>query len=108
MKYIITLLILMMGVSLVAQENAIKNCSKTSEEKAFNKEHKILIKEYISENKSIKKYYKCNKIKNSKKQLQCYSNQEKEIIKNLKWFDKKEKKLIKKYGDGVSVFIYKY
>ena len=96
----------MLGVTFMANGQTNRKLSKN--EKAFNKSHRILIKAYIEENKSIKAYYRCDKIKDSKKQLQCYSHYEKEVIRNLKWFDKTEAKLIKKFGDGVSVFAYKY
>ena len=95
----------MMGVSLMAQTKKEK---LSPEEVQFNKAHKALLKEYQKEDKSIKSYYRCNKIKNKDHRDACYISQEEEIRKNLKWFDKKEDKLIKKYGDGVSVFAYKY
>ena len=101
MNKFIILLMLMIGVSFTLQ-------AQTKKEKAFNKAHKVLLKEYTTENKSIKRYYRCDKITNGEKKTACYLKQDKEISKNLKWFDKKEKKLIKKYGDGVSVFAYKY
>ena len=101
MKHIIILItILLISISVNAQK-------KTKKEKKFVKAHKALVKECLREDKSIKTYYKCHSIRNNERQLKCYTKQNKEITDNLKWFDKKERKLIKKFGDGVSVFVYK-
>ena len=108
MKTLLIVVLFLFGVIGVTNAQTQVQQKMSKEEKKFIKTHKRYVKEFNTENHQIQMWYKCENDKDDATRKGCYEDKEKAFKKNLKWFEKKEARLIKKYGDGVSVYAYKY